>query len=223
MRLLLALGMLVAGPGLYAQQQPPLFAPQQQQPTTSTTPSNAQAAPNTDPAPLWLAWKTFHGSLVYYNQKSPDSFAKMLTRKFGLNADQAASLMTAGQKYLSDTQQIELQTRNEVRRRYIPALSGHPSAMPPTGPQTNLDRAKADGLYAEMEGLHQNALDAHLNNLKGKLTDAEISQITTFVQTTVLQSIKMATIPKPPTRPSTLNTSRPPGFPAGAPFPPPLQ
>lgn len=172
------------------------------------------------PPPQWEAWRVFYGSLVYYSQKSPANLSTMLTDKFGLNADQSAWLLTSGQKYISDTQQILLQTKAEVRKRYIPYFSAHPGAMPPSDNMTNLDRAKRDGLYAQMEGLHQNAVDAHLNVLKAKLTADQITQITTFVQTTVLSGIKTYTIgPNPPTK----GTGLPPGLRPGAQFPPPLQ
>ena len=141
-----------------------------------------------------MAWRTFHRSLAFYDQKSPDGVARMLKGKFGLTATQASALLRAGQQYLSATQQIEQQTRAEIRKRYIPVLSAKPGAMPPAGPQSNLDRAKSDGLYAQMEGLHQTAVNAHLNSLKGALTDVQISQISTFVQTTVLSSIKPITV-----------------------------
>lgn len=198
MRLLLVVGLLVACPRLYAQQQ---------QSTTTNTPTTnpaltpTQIPPGSDPAPPWLAWRTFHNSLVFYNQKSPDALTRMLSTKFGLSTDQATALMTAGQKYLSDTQQIELQTRDEIRRRYIPKFSGK-RLVKPTGPaQTTRQRAITDGLYDQMEKLHQNAVDSHLNSLKGKLTDAQISQIRTYVETTVVSSIKPVPVGQtPPTR-----------------------
>jgi hypothetical protein len=201
MRLLLAgLGLVVLATGLSAQQLPvpTTTPPPQQQPTTTNTPFKPTQFPPGDPASPWLAWRTFHNSLVFYNQKSPDALTRMLSTKFGLSTDQITSLMTAGQTYLSDTQQIELQTRDEVRKRYIPAFSGQ-RPVKPTGPaQTTLQRAKADGLYDQMERLHQIAVDNHLSSLIGKLTDAQISQIRTFVETTVVSSIKPVTVGQTP-------------------------
>lgn len=177
----------------------------------------AQVTPSTNPAPLWLAWRIFHDSLAFYNQKSAAGVEKMLAAQFGMTNGQATAFLNAGQSYVVAIRQIDAQTRAAVKSRYMPVLSGNKppagSAIP-TSPQSFLQLAINDGLYAQMEGLNQNALAAHLNALKGPLTDTQINQISAFVQANVLPKIHTVNV-----GPQGATKGLPPGFSATPPKP----
>src|SRR5262245_41367929 len=83
-------------------------------------PAWAQVTQTNQPAPTWVAWNVFYGSLAARADAD-----KILAAQFGLTPAQATTLLKAGQAYTTAIQGIVTDTQAEVKRRYMPVASGN--------------------------------------------------------------------------------------------------
>ena len=163
-------------------------------------------------------------SVDHYDKRSPDNVRKMLAKRFGLTAAQAAGLVSAGKSLTAELDRIDEDAKKEVRKRYkyVPIQSGKPanpgSAGRPAAPQkTVLERAVEDGLYKQVEGKKAAALAAHFRTLN--VDSTAIERISKYIESTILPQIKGFNVdprasagspgPEPPPVPRRLpNTAR---------------
>jgi hypothetical protein len=176
----------------------------------------AQTTQNNSPAglpvPNWLAWKIFHQSLAFYNQRSAEQLQRMLKTEFGVTNAQAAILLQSGQSFVTTVEQIDKDGKTEAERRYPEAVkptNGSPWRRPRGSSSKNLrERFLEDGLYAEVEARKEATLVTHIGILRSNLNPAQFDAVAKWVQTAIAPRIKLVTgatrvsgLPKPPDRP----------------------
>lgn len=174
----------------------------------------AQApATSQERVPDWMAWEMFQRSVAFYqrealskaapakpaapksglfSEKRLNSFELSMKRQFGLTPEKAADLIQFGQAYLAALRAIDAEARAESIRRYrLPVNSTQ-------GSKTVLQRAKEDGLYAQVEQKKQTALAIHLQNLSNKFPVDNVAKIGQWVRGTVAPRITISNDPPKP-------------------------
>ena len=173
-------------------------------------------AQTAEPIPNWLAWRVYHEAITYNRQHGRmQEITRSLVAQFGITQGQAASLANEGEAYTKELERIDDDARKEVRKRYpdtVPPDKTHAKVekTKPAGPQKSIkERAIADGLYAEVEGKKQAALNAHMAQLTRDIGATKLGQITQHVQTVIASKIHTFTVPAPG---SPVNRGLPPGI-----------
>jgi hypothetical protein len=161
----------------------------------------AAQGPTKKRVPDWMAWEMFQRSLAFhqkqalskpvsvapakrglFSEKRLNSFELSMKRQFGLTPEEAAKLVAAGDAYLSALHAIDVEAKAEVQRRYRTLVS-------PTRPhlerKTTLERAKEDGLYAEVEGKKASALALHVRTVSGTLKPPALAKINQWIRESV--------------------------------------
>jgi hypothetical protein len=167
---------------------------------SAQTTQNGNSAAQPVQVPDWMAWRVFHDGLASYFQRSGDTGNSMLAKKFGLTSADAQTLLTAGQAFVEAIKRIETDARTEAQRRYGNAVTPRSA---PTGPiprsamplqKSFRERAMEDGLYAQVEGRKQAALNSHIQELRRELDGAKVDRVQAWVQASVAPRIKTFTL-----------------------------
>jgi len=118
-----------------------------------------------------------------FSEKRLNAFELSMKRQFGLTPEKAADLVQVGQAYLAALQNIDHEARTEAMHRYgRPAPSSERS-------KTVHERAKEDGLYAEVEQKKQAALASYLQKLSSKFQPTDVAKMGQWVRTSVAPQI----------------------------------
>jgi hypothetical protein len=147
--------------------------------------------------PTWLGWLAFYDSLTFYSRQSPGQDARILRDQFKLSPTQAETVLKSGKSFMQEIQDVDSYATTEIKKRYrhMPAQTGRPAAGAPrerpATPQKSIpERARADGLLAEVETKKQSALTRHLERLRLDLGQGNYDRIRLHIETAIVPRIK---------------------------------
>jgi hypothetical protein len=115
----LALASLVMAAGATAT----LSAQSTGQPPAGTGPPTWARSPGkSEPAPEWMAWRSFYSGMARQESRSPSSAQEIIKSRARLADNQIASVLMLGKKYLADLENNDRAARADVEARFaLPA------------------------------------------------------------------------------------------------------
>jgi hypothetical protein len=128
-------------------------------------------------------------------QRAPEGTKSFVATLFGMTANEVEGFLQGGQQYLAATDSINRKASDLLQTRYgsprpAAALRNSPrSSMPPANPirirpgfNSVLQMVQEDGLFAQVESEHQQALNQHLAVLGATLNPDSLSRIQSHVE-----------------------------------------
>ena len=182
--------------------------------TSAISPRNPvahSAQRSSSAAPDWLVWRAFHSSLEFYEAQSQGASGRILHYRLSLTDEQSAALANAGQSYLAELSRIEAQTKAAITSRYQSngvvtpstlgtSYKGVPGAAEPgvmAAPRKDgrdlYDVLVADGVVASLETQRQEALRAHLAELRKELGGDVVAEIQDWLREDVAPNVAVVT------------------------------
>jgi hypothetical protein len=200
----------------HANAQPPA----QPTPMVSPEPPLPLGELTREPAPPWLAWRAFHGSLQFYGRQSPERIVELLDQRARLSKAEVDAVLEAGQIYLDRIQVIDDSTRAQLRARFrptalspgIPTSGARPSRFPNTPPplfpvgiparlpdgRKLSDVLESEGFIQRLDAQREQALRAHLQTLERALGSEKVNAVQALIASDVAPKVHVVTRASPP-------------------------
>jgi hypothetical protein len=157
-----------------------------------------------------LVWRAFHSSLEFYEAQSQGASGRILHHHVSLTDVQSTALAAAGHSYLAELSRIDAQTKAAIASRYQsdgvvspPTFSASHRNVPATEPgvmavarkdgRDLYDVLVDDGVVASMEAQRQEALRAHLAELRKELGGDVVAKIQNWLREDVSPNVAVVT------------------------------
>lgn len=168
----------------------------------------ADGAVDTASVPMWLSWKIFHQSVLFYLGTSAADTQSALASKFDLSTAELELLLTEGQQFLGAVQKIDSDARAYVETKYADPRGAPPNlprppyrqgtSVPPhrpirlePGARSLREMLERSGYLDQVEAAKQATVARHVAGLQMGINAISLAKIQSWVSTEVTRGIKV--------------------------------